>query len=210
MAGIASGIYGDQSKVYNDSFTSSARIEALLLEGEDYNIPRLPATAADGQQIRIFGTNGTIVSPGDLSFMYSSTGVLYTNTTGGTISGGQLDVKILCEVQGQIGNITAPDTLRIISPPTGVLLSANIIVSVADGADIESIDSYRARLLSRKQNPPAGGNQADYPLFAFSADPSVRSATIKDLAVGLGTVDIYITTGTTDIDSARNERSFYC
>jgi uncharacterized phage protein gp47/JayE len=74
--------------------------------------------------------------------------------------------------------------------------------SISDGADPESTDSYRARLLSREQSPPAGGNETDYPLFAFAADPSVRSAFIRRFGRGLGTVDIYITTGSTDIDTA--------
>jgi hypothetical protein len=73
---------------------------------------------------------------------------------------------------------------------------------MADGSDIETDDSYRARLLSREQQPPAGGNETDYPNFAFLADTSVRSAFIRRFGRGLGTVDVYITTGTTDIDTA--------
>ena len=203
FSGVASGLYGDQQKVYNDTFISTARAEALTIHGQDLDITQEPATTASTTLgVTITGTNGTIINPGDLTLLYVPTNVLYTNTTGGTISGGSLAVSVECEVAGQIGNITAPDTLTIVSPPTGVSTTAQLTINMADGADIESTDSYRARLLSRVQNPPAGGNETDYPAFAFAADPTVRSAVIRRFGRGLGTVDVYITTGTTDIDTA--------
>lgn len=202
FSGLVSGLYGDQSKINNDTYISSARPEALLLHGQDLGISLSPATSAKSPQVRITGTNGKVISPNDLTLLYGPTNVLYTNSTGGTIASGFLDVTVSCEVVGQIGNILAPDSLTVLSPPTGVLENASILLAMADGADIETFDSYRARLLSRIQAPPAGGNRTDYPNFAFAADSSVRSAFIKRFGRGLGTVDIYITTGTTDIDTA--------
>lgn len=202
FSGLVSGLYGDQAKVNNDTYISSARPEALALKGQDLNLFPQPATAADGPQVELTGTNGTVITPGQLTFLYVPTGVLYTNTTGGTVSGGILDVAVLCSVTGQIGNVLAPDSLQVVSPPSGIGASASIVQSIADGSDIETTDSYRARLLSREQNPPAGGNEFDYPNFAFEASPAVRTAFIRRFGRGLGTVDIYITTGTTDIDTA--------
>lgn len=202
FSGLASGLYGDQKKVNNDTFISSARPEALTVHGLDYNIPQQPATPAMSVQVEINGTNGTLINPGDLTFLYVPTNVLYTNTTGGMIALGVLDLTVVSQVNGQIANIRAPDTLQVVSPPSGVGATAALIQDMADGSDAESTDSYRARLLSRLQNPPAGGNETDYPQFAFAADPSVRSVFIQRFARGLGTVDVYITTGTTDIDNA--------
>jgi uncharacterized phage protein gp47/JayE len=202
FCGLVSGIYGDQAKVNNDTYISSARPEALLLKGQDLGITRLIATPAQCPQVQVPGVDGTVIAPGDITFLYVPTNILYTNTTGGTITGGFLVLTAQSESTGQAANILAPDTLKIVSPPTGVGNSANLLVNMADGADIETIDSYRARLLSREQQPPAGGNETDYPNFAFAADPSVRSAFIRRFGRGLGTVDVYITTGTTDIDTA--------
>lgn len=202
FSGMVSGLYGDQKKVNNDTFTSQARPEALLLKGQDFGIDRLPATNAKSPDVSIPGTNGTIINPGDLTFLYLPTNVLYTNTSGGTISGGVVHLIVQCNLTGQIGNILAPDTLQIVSPPAGVGAVATLVENVSDGSDIETIDAYRARLLSRQQQPPAGGNETDYPNFAFAADPSVRSAFIRRFGRGLGTVDVYITTGTTDVDTA--------
>lgn len=202
FTGFASGLYGENQKVNNDTFVSTARPEALALHGLDYNIQRLPATQAESPQGRITGTNGTVITPGQLTFLYAPTNVLYTNTTGGTIGAGVLDLVIQAQVAGQIGNIKAPDDLQVVSPPSGVDPSMSLVQDMADGTDVESIDSYRARILSRLQSPPAGGNETDYPNFAFAADPSVRSAFIRRFGRGLGTVDVYITTGTTDVDTA--------
>lgn len=202
LSGLVSGLYGDQKKVNNDTWISTARPEALTLKGRDFGIPQNPATQAKSANVQVTGTNGTVVNPGDLVFLYVATNVLYTNTTGGTVTGGVLSVAVQCEIAGQIGNIVAPDTFQLVSPPTGINTSASIITDLADGADAESPDSYRSRLLSRQQNPPAGGNETDYPNFGFAADPSVRSVFIRRFGRGLGTVDVYITTGTTDIDTA--------
>jgi uncharacterized phage protein gp47/JayE len=202
LSGLVSGLYGDQSKVNNDTYISSMRPEALDLEGVDLGLTRQPATQAQSPQVRIPGTNGTAITAGALTLLYLPTNVIYTNTSGGTISGGYLDVSIQATVTGQIGNVQAPDSLKIVSPPSGVQNTATLVQSIADGSDQESNDSYRARLLSRKQNTPSGGNQTDYPNFAFAADASVRSALIRRFGRGLGTVDVYITTGTTDIDTA--------
>jgi len=202
LSGLSSGIYGDQQKVNNDTFVSSARPEALILKGLDLGISRQPATQAESVQVRISGVNGTVISPGDLTLIYSATNILYINLTGGIIAGGILDVVIRSQATGQIGNVIAPDTLNLVSPPAGVSQVANLIQSLADGSDIETIDSLRARILSRQQQPPAGGNSTDYPNFAFEANTSVRSAFVRRFGRGLGTVDIYITTGTTDVDTA--------
>lgn len=202
FAGVASGLYGDQSKVDNDTWVSSCREEALLKKGADLGIERNAATKATSSQVRITGINGVEVAPGDLTFLYVPSNVIYTNTTAGTIANGVLDVTIQCEASGTVGNVAAEDELAVVSPPSGVNPAATILVDISGGSDIETVDSYRARLLSHIQQPPAGGNEEDYKNFCYDADDSVRSVTVKRFGRGLGTVDCYLMTGTTDIDKA--------
>lgn len=201
FTGLVSGLYGDQQKVNNDTYIPSARPEALLLRGQDLNIARQPATEAICEQVTFTGTNGTVIPIGT-TLRYVATGVLYQTITSGTIALGEVDLQVEALQTGQIGNISAPDTLILVSPPSGVDTIATLVVDMADGTDIETYDSYRQRLLDRYQHPPSGGNEFDYPNFAFAADPAVRSAFIRRFGRGLGTVDVYITTGTTDIDTA--------
>lgn len=202
FAAFVSGVYGDQAKVDGDTYFSTARPESLTLHGLDLNLPQSPATIATSPGVQVTGTDGTIVNPGDLSLVYLPTGLLYTNTTGGTVSGGVLTVSAQANSAGQIGNVSVGSTLQIVSPPTGIQTTATLTSAMADGADAETPDAYRSRLLNRLQQPPSGGNANDYRNFAFAADPSVRTALVRRFGRGLGTVDIYITTGTTDIDTA--------
>ena len=202
ISGIVSGMYGDQANVDSDSFISSSNGSALDLRGEDLGIPRNQPTYAISADIQITGINGTVIGIGALTFLYVATNIQYTNTTGGTIAGGILNLQITALIAGEIGNVVAPDTLQIISTPSGVNAIATLIDSIADGSDIETDNSYRARLLARLQNPPSGGNLADYKAWGYAADSSIQLVTIYRWATGLGTVGIYITSGTNNIDYA--------
>lgn len=199
--GLISGLYGDQAKINSDTFITTARPEALILKGGDLGLTLNPATAASGT-VSITGPNGTVVNAGDLTFIYNSTNLFYTNTTGGTIASGSLTLTIQSETTGSLTNIAYPDTLVLVSPPTGVSTSSGLVTSIGSGSDIESTDSFRARVLARQQNTPSGGNQSDYQAWGFLADPSVRSVSIRRFVRGLGTVGVVITSGVTDIDSA--------
>lgn len=201
ISGLVSGVYGDQAKINGDTFTSTARPDALILKGQDLGLTLSPATKASGTAV-ITGTNGTVVNAGDLVLMYPATNLFYTNTAGGTIAGGSLAVTVQAQVAGALANVAAPDTMTIVSPPTGVNGTANITANVGGGSDIESYDSFRSRILARQQYTPSGGNQSDYLAWGFEADPSVRSVSIRRFIKGLGTVGVVITTGVTDIDSA--------
>jgi len=202
VTGLLSGLYGDQERVDDDTYVASARIEALLRKGVDVELPQLAASFAKCPTVPFTGTPGSPI-PAGTQLRYAPTGLLYqvfaTVVIGG---GGTVDGRIDCLTAGQIGNIIAPDTLTFLTPPSGVDGTVTLSTNVADGADIESTDAYRARLLSRQQVPPAGGTATDYRNYAFEADPAVRGVTINRWGRGLGTVDIFITSGTVDIDPA--------
>jgi uncharacterized phage protein gp47/JayE len=202
LAGILSGLYADQKKVDDDTYIQDAREEALVRHGDDEDIARQPPTSSTSQDVLFTGTPGTVLNAG-LSLRYNPTGVLYTLQAQVTLDAfGNGHGQVQANVTGQVGNVAANDTLTLVSPPPGANPTATLILPLADGADQEGLDSYRSRLLQRLQRPPSGGNAFDYPTYAFKADPSVRSAFIRRFGRGLGTVDVYVTTGTTDIDTA--------
>lgn len=202
VSGLISGLYGDQAKVNQDTFTSTARPEALILKGADLGLTLNIATQSTGTSVTIHGTDGTQVNPGDLTLLYEPTNLFYTNTSGGVIAGGVLVVSVQCAVAGSLGNISSPDVLTVVSPPSGVNVGAEITGDIAGGSDVETYDSFRARVLARQQYTPAGGNESDFLAWGYVADPSVRSVSIRRFIKGLGTVGVVITSGVTDIDSA--------
>lgn len=202
LSGIVAGLYSDQKKTDDDTFIRDCRDSTLPRFGADYDLPQQPATAAESTGYQFSGTPGTVIPVGT-KVRFNPTGLTYTLQAAVTIAGGGTVLgTIICDTTGQIGNLAAGSTLTLVNPIFGVTNDGTLISAAGDGSDIETPDSYRARLLNRRQHPPAGGNEFDYPQFAFEADPSVRSAFIKRFARGLGTVDIYITAGTTDIDTA--------
>jgi uncharacterized phage protein gp47/JayE len=205
LAGIISGLYGDQQMVDNDTYLQDARPEALDRRGADLGLPRQPSTPSISPDILFTGTPGSTAQVG-LTLIYIPTGVLYTLQVAVTLDAtGNGHGNIQANVNGQIGNVVAGDTLQIVSPPPGFTSTVTLVQTLADGTDIESDGLYRGRLILRFQRPPSGGNSFDYPAFAFQADPSVRTALIRRFGRGLGTVDVYITTGTTDVDTAINQ-----
>ncbi len=202
FAGLVSGVYGDQAKVNNDTYIASARPEALDLKGEDAGIPRNPATRAQSPAVEVKGTEEGITIPAGQLLRYPPTGVEYEVVTGVAIAGGRAVVQVRATQEGSIGNVRAPDTLELVNPPAKVSVKATLLESLADGSDAEDDDAYRLRLQIRQQEPPSGGNETDYLETAKKADPSIRSAFVRRFGRGLGTVDVYITSGTTDIDTA--------
>lgn len=202
VTGIMSGLYADQEAVDNDTFITDARDEATIKKAADYGLTRQPATVATTSGMVFTGTPGTVYPAGQ-QLQYGPTGNIYQVFANLTVGGGgSITGRVDSTVPGQKQNVSATDTFTVINPPTGGVATATLSADMGNGTNIESIASLKTRLTSRLQNPPAGGNANDYQNWAFAADPSVRGAFVNRFGRGLGTVDIYITSGTTDIDGA--------
>jgi uncharacterized phage protein gp47/JayE len=204
LSGILSGVYADQRKIDDDTFIQDARDEALDRWGIVLGISRQPATSAETEDCLFTGDPSTVI-PAGTTLRYPPTGILYTLQSQVTLDGsGEGHGSLIADTPGQIGNVSVGTELILLSTPPNVDSSATLIQALGGGSDAETADSYRSRLLLRLQRTPSGGNQFDYPAFAFKAHPSVRSAFVRRFGRGLGTVDVYITSGTTDVDQAVN------
>jgi uncharacterized phage protein gp47/JayE len=64
---------------------------------------------------------------------------------------------------------------------------------ISGGADEESDESLRARLLDRLRKPPRGGSKHDYEVWALEV-PGVTRAWCYPLGVGIGTVSLTFVT----------------
>jgi uncharacterized phage protein gp47/JayE len=200
--GIVSGAYADQRKIANDAFPQSARHEALEKHLNTYfNTGFNAAEAADG--IAYFtGATGSTLTAGK-EFTHLPTGNVYVSTEDaplGTATTGTVPVVSVSTGQGQ--NLLAGALLSISSPPAGIDTAATAFTDIANGRNDESDSEAAQRILDRIRTPIAGGNETDYPQWARDADPSVTSAKIRRWYRGLGTVAVFITSGTTDIDEA--------
>jgi len=100
-------------------------------------------------------------------------------------------------------NLITGTPVSFSSPPAGVTAAATVASpGILDGRDEETTSAGAERVLARIRNPSRGGTEADYQSWALAADVSVVSASINRHAYGLGTVQIIIAAGTSDIDAA--------
>lgn len=91
---------------------------------------------------------------------------------------------------GSIGNLVADDVLAFATQPANVASTATVVSQVVTGADAETIDAYRARIVRRVQRRPQGGAYADYQSWGEAVPGIVH--VYPYAGVLPGTVEIYV------------------
>jgi len=131
----------------------------------DYGLTRLPATYAEGAVV-ITGDAGVSVPAG--IELQRADGYRYETTSAGTISGeGEVTVTVRALEPGKSGN--APPGVSLSMTTLRDRLNPEAIVAesgIGGGADVESDESLRERLLFRLRFPPHGGAVHDYVAWA--------------------------------------------
>lgn len=98
---------------------------------------------------------------------------------------------------GAEGNTPAGTQLSLDTAISGIDSVVTLTTAVTDGADIESEEAFRTRMLLAYQNTPQGGNDDDYESWALAVSGVTRAWTARRL-MGAGTVGVYIMTDGTD------------
>jgi len=207
--GVVAGVYADNYLISQDAFPQNARQDAIaqwlitLFGNDPVQGNFLPATISQGFA-SVTGNPGQVVSV-SLQAIYGPNGNAYTvqaATTLDSIAGTGL-VPFQSVGTGQNQNLNAGAIITFPSPPAG-LNSTAVVASggFSDATDQESLTAARARVLTRIRTPLGVGRVSDYIQYAEEADPSVTSASVSRYPFGLGTVGVYITSGTNNIDAA--------
>ena len=172
MAGALWPAYAFIEYVSRQIFAHTSDGAFLDRHGAEYGMPRLAATFAEGR-ITLTGDPATAVPSGLV--VARADGVEYVTTTGGTTSGGgALEVSVRCTLPGRTGNAVAGVTITV--PPLDRIASSAVVAAagIGGGADLEGDESYRARILFRKRNPPHGGAAHDYVIWASEVNGVTR------------------------------------
>lgn len=188
IAGVAHLLHGHLAYNAQQLFPDTAESSSLARWASIWGITRVAAEFASGE-ITITGTDGVFI-PSGTEFV-SSDGVTFVTTEDATISGSTVVVGIRASSAGADGNAALGTVLTFSSPIVGAETEATVTSEIAGGADEESDDSLRARLLDRIQNPPLGGTKADYETWANEVAGVTRAWAVPRL-LGEGTVGIYI------------------
>lgn len=159
----------------------------IWLVNSDGTTGRKMATLAEGV-VEFTGAPGAAVPRGArLGF---STSVEYEVTEVTVIGTEPTPAPVRALDPGEIGNLDAGTGITLVTPFAGVNGTA-IVVVMSGGADIESDDDLRTRILERIREPPMGGAAHDYIRWA-KAVPGVTRAWCAPNEMGIGTVTVRI------------------
>ena len=189
-AGTVHLIYGFLGYQADQLFATKADTEGLELIGSEYGIARKAAVKAIGEGVAT-GVNGTVI-PADTE-LQSTDGQVYIIDSDVTIALGVATVDFTAEIAGADGNDDAGVVLSFVSPIVSIDSTITVSASgITGGTDIEEDDDYRLRILARKRQPPHGGAEFDYEVWAKEISGVTRSWSFPQY-MGAGTIGVAFT-----------------
>lgn len=190
IGGALHEAFGFLDYIARQKFALTADTEHLDLHGAEFGVPRKPAAPARGAVLLTI-VGGAQIAAG--AIFRRSDAIEYRSLVTVAIEGdGTLSVDVVATSDGKLTTALAETPLEIVSGVSG----GDIVAEVASGginggADVEDDESYRARILFRKRNPPHGGSAADYVLWASQVS-GVSRVFVERLWNGCGTVRVFV------------------
>lgn len=176
--------------LYKQLFASTATARHLERHAYELGLARKAASRATGS-LTTTGAGSTTYPAG---LRYLSGRNAYVSTAAATSAAdGALTIPVRAEQPGAAGNRNAGETLTLVDSALHPGLGKEATVGAAGlggGADAESDDSLRDRVLARKRKPPQGGSEADYEQFALAV-PGVSRAWARGFVDGPGTIGVW-------------------
>jgi uncharacterized phage protein gp47/JayE len=188
MAGLAYGVYGYADWIARMGVPFTAQDEYLYAWAALIGIYPEQAVAATGTAT--FTGAPLIALPAGTPLTRQSDGVPYTTTADGTTDAtGTVTVPIIGAVLGAVTDCPAGTAISIATPIAGIN-SPGTTGLCTGGADQETNDALRTRMLFKYREPPQGGAQADYIEWAREV-PGCTRAWVNGNGWGPGTVVVY-------------------
>jgi uncharacterized phage protein gp47/JayE len=168
-------------------FPDTAESEFLARWASIWGVKRTSASYSAGS-VTFTGTDGSLIPAA--TRLKRSDGAFFRTDASGTISAGTVDIAVTPVNAGITGDTEADTLLELVSSISGIDTSATVATGgITGGADSESDDSLRERLLDRIKQPPHGGAKFDYIKWAKEVN-GVTRAWAYPLAMGAGTVTL--------------------
>ena len=127
------------------------------------------------------GTLGVVVPQN--SRLQTADAILFSTSARIVLGSGATVVPVQALDPGAAGNLSIGASMAFLTPPVGVDSTARVI-SLAGGADTETDDELRARVLRRIQLPPMGGDQTDYEAWALAVPGVTRAWATTEMGIG--------------------------
>ncbi|MGV8865570.1 MAG: baseplate J/gp47 family protein [Janthinobacterium svalbardensis] len=157
-------------------------------------IYRQAATSASGT-VTFKGAPGRLIPQG--AGLVRGDGIPYSTSVavlvgaGGTVAVQAVADPDLTGQAGAFGNAVAGTSMTLVQAIEGVQASGIVSTAFTGGADIESNDSLRSRMLTQYQTPPRGGAREDYVTWAKEVPGVTRAWSVANV-LGIGSVVVYI------------------
>jgi uncharacterized phage protein gp47/JayE len=160
VAGATHLFHGHLDWIARQAMVDTAELEHLNRHASIYQINRKAAEFASGT-VALVGNDGAEIPEGTL--LQRADGMRYLTTADAEISAGGATVEVQAELAGAAANEDAEVTLSLVSPISGVNSTGTILAGgLAGGADEETDEALRARVLARIREKPQGGAAHDY------------------------------------------------
>ena len=147
-------------------------------------------TPASSTQVGFVATaNSAPIASG--TSVIRSDNVAYVTTADSILANGLAVVPVQAVLAGSGGNALAGVTMTLGSPVAGVQASGAFLQPATGGADVETQDDFRGRMIAAYQNPGRGGDAQDYVEWATDVS-GVTRAWPNPNGFGPGTVVVYV------------------
>ena len=187
MAGLAYSVYGYADWIARMAVPFTAADEYLYAWAALIGIYPEQATAATGTAT-FTGNPATLLRSG--TPLARPEGITYTTTADGVVDNlGTVTVPIAATVLGIATNCDAGSPINIATAVEGIN-SGGVTGLCSGGADQETNDALRTRMLFKYREPPQGGASSDYVLWAQEV-PGCTRAWVAGNGWGPGTVVVY-------------------
>jgi uncharacterized phage protein gp47/JayE len=188
LAGLAYTLQGFINTVARLSHPATSEGQWLVDWGDVVGVPQKGATQSEGS-IVVTGVDGSVIDA-DL-FILRGSHLFRTIGPSVAIEGGSAHVTVRSEDKGADLNTPAGVKMVFQAPPEGIKPEVTVAAGgLVGGADLEDTESYRARIFDEFQNPPHGGNEADYRRWALEV-PGVTRAWVKGKSPSPGAVTVF-------------------
>jgi len=211
LAGIVVVLYKYGGFIFLQMFVTTATIKETLVNGvwisplKEWG--RLigvgdPAAATKAEMIiniTVENQTGTLLSNSQL--INSDNGVTYITIGSVLLDSAVVQATIRAASDqtggggsGEIGNLDIGATVSFANPLPNVARDATVDTQLATGADGESVEAYRQRIIDRFQKRPQGGAYADYEIWG--EEPAGILNIYPYTGACPGQVDVYVESAT--------------
>lgn len=192
LAGLTHLHYGYLDWIAQQATPYTATDEFLEAWAALKEVTRKPTTQATGRAA-FGGANGTLLPAG--SAVVRGDGQAYVTTSDGTVSSGSVTVPIVAIADpaglvGAQGNCAAGTVLSLSQAVAGVSSAGTAAGAITGGADLETDDSLRTRMLVAYRTVAHGGSASDYLGWALAV-AGVTRVWVGPHAYGAGTVVVW-------------------